>query len=134
MEKASHYIAPKCPTLFFTPSKKPYLEDGAFSQLTTSLLSIHDKHATALDMRHAFITSFEDFKGAHPELFAKGSPLVEAVAKWIGNSTSTWTKAYDSKAQGRAMEEVAKVYPTFQEWVRTQAKKAKSKRPRDPLE
>lgn len=135
MEKASHHLAPKCPTLIFTPTTKaPYLEDGAFSQLTTALLSIHDKHATALGMRHQFITAFEDYRVAHPEVFSKGSLLVEAVARWMGNSTSTWAKAYDSKAKSRAMEEVARVYPTFQEWVRAQARRAKSKRPRDPLE
>jgi len=134
MEKASHHLAPKCPTIIFTPSKAPYLEDAAFSQLTTSLLSINGKHATAMDMRHQFITSFEDFRVAHPEVFAQGSLLREAVARWMGNSTSTWAKAYDSKAKSRAMEEVATVYPTFQDWVRAQARRAKSKRPRNPLE
>lgn len=134
MEKASHHLAPTCPTLIFTPSKAPYMEDCAFSQLTTSLLSIHGKHATALDMRHQFITAFEDFKVAHPEMFTKGSTLVEAVARWMGNSTTTWARAYDAKALSRSMEEVASVYPTFQEWVRTQARRAKTKRPRDPLE
>lgn len=130
MEKASHHLAPKCPTLFFTRLEKaPYKEVGAFSQLTTK-----DRHANALDMRHEFITAFEDFKVAHPELFAQGSQLVEAVARWVGNSTTTWAKTYDSKAQSRSLEEVAKVYPTFQEWVRAQARQKKSKRPRDPLE
>ncbi len=135
MEKASHHLAPKCPTLIFTPTNKaPYLEDGAFSQLTTSLLSIHGKHASALDMRHQFITAFEDFRMAHPEVFSKGSLLREAVARWMGNSTPSWAKAYDSKATSRAMEEVVTVYPTFQKWVRAQARRAKTKRPRDPLE
>ena len=134
MERASHHLAPKCPTLIFTPTKAPYLEDGAFSQLTTALLSIHHKHATAMDMRHQFITAFEDYRVAHPEVFAKGSQVREAVARWMGNSTSAWAKAYDSKATSRAMQEVATVYPTFQEWVRAQARRAKTKRPRDPLE
>lgn len=137
MEKASHKLAPMCPTLFFTPSSKdPYTNEGKgnFSTHTTKLLSIHGKHVCALDMRHEFITCFEDFKGAKPELFTHGSTLVETVASWIGNSTTTWAKAYDSKAHTRGMEEVMRVYPTFQAWLRSHAKRAGSKRPRDPME
>lgn len=135
MEKASHKLAPKCPTLFFTPStKEPFTQGGHFTTHTTKLLSIHGKHVCALDMRHEFITCFEDFKGAKPELFTHGNTLVEAVARWIGNSTTTWAKAYDFKAHTRDMEEVMRVYPTFQAWMRSQARHAKSKRPRDPME
>lgn len=135
LEKASHMLAPQCPTLFFTPShKEPYTQQGTFSTLTTRLLSIHGHHVSALDMRHEFITCFEDFRGAKPELFTHGSRLVEAVARWMGNSPSTWAKAYDSKAHTRDMEEVMRVYHPFQAWMRAEARMAKSKRPRDPME
>lgn len=132
MEKAHQILGPKCPTLFMHKGKAPFNED-TISQEAIWLLSIREVHVCALDMRHEWITTHNDFKASNQGLFGVGTTLDEAIAKFLGNSPPTWAKAYDSKAHMRPMEEVVKHYSHFKEWVKGEAKRAKSKRARNPL-
>lgn len=133
MEKAHNCLAPNCPTLFLSNYEEPFDQD-TMSQHAMWLLSIKDTHVCALDMRHEFITSYNDFKACNKALFGVDTTFDEAVASFLGNTPPTWAKAYDTKAHQRPMEEVMRHYPTFKEWVRVEAKRAKAKRPRNPLE
>lgn len=133
MEKAHNHLDPNCPSLFLHSHQEPFNED-TMSQEAMRLLSIKDTHVCALDMRHEFITSHNDFKACNKGLFEEDSTWDEAVSKFLGNSPPTWAKVYDNKAHMRPMEQVVKHYSAFKEWVKGEAKRAKAKRPRNPLE
>lgn len=132
MEKASHFLAPHSISLLFNRHKRPHSKEH-FSLDTTTLLSPKNMHTTATDIRHLFTEVFRDFLEAHDGVHGETTMLEGAAAHLMGNSPSSWDKAYDAKAKMRPILKVLALYPSFKAWVMDQARRDKGKRPRNPL-
>ncbi len=133
MERASHHLAPGCPTLFCNKSGGP-LVGPHISIVAKDLLSMGNMKCTATDMRHEFSTNWRDFMDSvSGQLLGMVASHVEGAAAFMmGNSSASWDATYDDNMRTRAKDRVLKLYPKFQEFVVAEAKKKKQVRPRDP--
>jgi hypothetical protein len=133
LEKASHFLAPDCHTLFFNhhlescspqvfqkvrtwgsvamhvhvciTNQAPTLTP--MMQMASKALSFGSTHITPTAMRHETATKLRDF-GASDEGIKEllGTHLETAVAHMMGNTPASWDAAYDDHKLGRDQEKV----------------------------
>lgn len=140
MESASHFLAPACPSLFFSVSK--WEQGGAavygeayYSQVLSKAMVVDGLWVNCLEVRRQFATLWTDYL-AKAEFGPNDTTMVimrEGAAALMGNSSKVWDRNYDNKARERAYSRIIAHYPKFKEFVAEGHANELAMVPRNPI-
>jgi hypothetical protein len=125
---------PTSPILFSDTNGLPY-KGPYFSHVCSQAISFDDIHLTANDVRHMFVTTWQDFVN-HPSTKLLNLTIEQmnaCAADIMLNSTSAWAIAYDDTTRDRAINTTLSLWPKFAEFVKQIHLDATSKCAWDPL-
>ncbi len=134
LERATHTCMPSSHTLFHDTWGLPY-KGSYFSNICSQALSFDGHHITANDVRHMFVTLWQDFI-SHPStklLDMTMQQMNASAADLMLNSTDAWAIAYDDSIRERAINTTLALWPQFGEFVEQAHLDSISKEEWDPL-
>lgn len=134
LEKGSQACMPSSHMLFSDSwgltYKGPY-----FSNIASKSISFDGHHITANDVRHMFVTLWQDFIN-HPStklLDLTMNSMNASAADLMLNSTQAWDIAYDDSTRSRAINTTISLWPSFVEFVKQAHLDTISKEEWDPI-
>ena len=134
LERASHFLFPNSPTLFFGYGGEVY-EQAYFSLIAKGGISLPHMSLKANDLRHMFVTLWMDFINTPSThlLNLSISQLNACASNMMLNSTNAWDASYDDSHMDRAMLTTLAMWPKFVEFVREAHFDRASEEAWDPL-
>jgi len=134
LERASHFLFPNSPTLFFGYGGEVY-ELAYFSSIVKGAISLPNMSLNANDLRHMFVTLWMDFINTPSTnmLNLSISHLNASATSMMLNSTNAWDASYDDSHMDRAMLTTLAMWPKFVEFVKEAHLDKEATKEWDPL-
>lgn len=134
LERASHFLSPTSPTLFFGHDGTMY-GLSYFSSIVKDAISLPHSTLKANDLRHMFVTLWRDFIATPSTnlLNLSTTHLHACASDMMLNSTKAWDASYDDSHRERAMLTTLSLWPKFVEFVREAHLDKESTKEWDPL-